>query len=166
MDLAEVMRDIRQYGDPVLRTTCVSVERFDGDLRFMVDKLKTYMKLAGGLGLAAPQIGQLERAFVYREGPDAPIHAVVNPRLVAVSEEHATDVEGCLSISGLQLPVSRPVGIEISYQDVHGHRHFERFTGLAARVIQHEMDHLDGKLILDRVHPEVRREAMRELLGR
>jgi peptide deformylase len=151
---------IRQWPDPVLRMRANEVEDFDDDLRQLVTRMQALMEDANGVGLAANQVGVLRRVAVFRvEELDEPV-AAVNPRIVAASEERATDDEGCLSLQRVLVPVERHATLTLEAQDVEGAPLRLELTGLDARIVQHELDHLDGVLILDRTTPEARREAM------
>lgn len=153
---------IRVLGDPVLRTPAAEVRYFDGDLRRLVSRMFTAMYEAQGVGLAAPQIGVALRVFVMDcTGLKA---VVVNPVLREVSGA-ATDVEleGCLSVPGVHYPTARAHDVMVDGLDDHGRRVHLREQGLRARCFQHEVDHLDGRLYLDRLTGETRRQAMREL---
>jgi peptide deformylase len=121
------------------------------------------MNDALGVGLAAPQLGISQRLLVYRVGPDAPLIALANPELEWVSDDRETIDEGCLSIPGVTVDVERPVHVRIRALDEEGEERLVEASGLEARVIQHEMDHLDGVLILDRTTRDQRREALRAL---
>jgi peptide deformylase len=158
-------RLIRPFGDPVLRTKAGDVTRFDDGLREEVARMDRLMGDALGLGLAAPQVGVLHRLFVYRAGPDAPLVAVVNPRLEWSSQDEETAEEGCLSLPRVTVDVERPVHVRVSARDERGEGITIEASGLEARVIQHEMDHLDGVLILDRTTRDQRKEALRVLRG-
>lgn len=154
------LAQIRQYPDPALRMQARDVESFDDDLRRLIERMELLMEDANGAGLAATQVGVVRRVFVFvRAGEDGPV-AVVNPRLVATSDELATDEEGCLSLQGIQVPVERPVRVTLEAVDQHGDEVRLELEGLDARVAQHELDHLDGVLIIDRTTPEARREAL------
>jgi len=121
------------------------------------------MSDALGVGLAAPQLGISQRVLVYRVGPDAPVIALVNPELEWQGDEEETFEEGCLSIPGVGVDVDRAVHVRVRARDEDGGERLVEASGLEARVIQHEMDHLDGKLILDRTSRDQRREAMKAL---
>ena len=121
------------------------------------------MQDAIGLGLAAPQLGISQRLLVYRVGPDAPIIALANPEVEWKSDDEETFEEGCLSIPGVVVDVDRPVHVRVRALDEEGDDRVVEASGLEARVIQHELDHLDGVLILDRTSREQRREAMKAL---
>ena len=118
---------------------------------------------AFGVGLAAPQLGISQRVLVYRVGQDAPVIALVNPEVDWKGEESEQMEEGCLSIPGIQLDVDRPVHVRVRAHDEQGDERTVEASGLEARVIQHEIDHLDGVLILDRASREARKEAIRTL---
>ena len=154
------LAQIRQYPDPALRLRAHEVESFDDDLRRLVDRMAFLMDEAVGVGLAANQVGVVRRVFVFlREGEGGPT-VVVNPRLVARSDELEADDEACLSLQGVLVPVERPAAVTIEAQDVTGAELRLELEGLDARVAQHELDHIDGVLILDRTTPEARREAL------
>jgi peptide deformylase len=154
---------IRRLGDPVLKSSATPVDRFDDSLRAQVARMAGVMSDAVGVGLAAPQLGVSQRLVVYRIGPDAPVVVLANPELEWTSDEEETLDEGCLSIPGITVDVDRPVHVRVSARDERGEDRVVEASGLEARVIQHEMDHLDGLLILDRTSREQRREAMRAL---
>lgn len=159
------LAQIRQYPDPVLRMKAREVERFDDDLLRLVERMKGLMRDAAGVGLAATQVGVLQRLFVFQqpsedEEAEPETAAVVNPTIVERSEETEVDDEGCLSLQGVLVPVERSTGVTVEGADERGRPVRHRLEGLAARVAQHEVDHLDGMLILERTTPEARREAL------
>jgi peptide deformylase len=154
---------VRVFGDPALRSRAAEVSRFDDDLATEVSRMSRIMDDAMGVGLAATQLGVMHRLLVYRTGPGAPLVAVVNPRVEWQSDERETAEEGCLSLPGVVLDVERSIHLRIGAADQHGEEITIEASGLDARVLQHEMDHLDGVLILDRVSREDRREALRIL---
>jgi peptide deformylase len=154
------LTQIRQYGDPALRMKAREVEDFDDDLARLVERMKRLMADASGVGLAANQVGVLRRVLVLQPGQDEEPVALVNPRLVEQSKETEVDDEGCLSLQGVTLPVERRVTVTVEGRDPGGAEVRQEFSELAARVVQHELDHLDGVLILDRTTPEARREAL------
>jgi len=154
---------IRTFGDPALKSRSLEVTQFDESLLEEVARMGRLMGDAIGLGLAAPQVGVMHRLLVYRVGFDAPLVAVVNPALEWVSEELETAEEGCLSLPGVAVDVERPVYVRVRAQDEHGEEILIEASGLEGRVIQHEMDHLDGVLIIDRTSKEERKEALRIL---
>jgi peptide deformylase len=154
---------IRRFGDPVLKSRAADVDRFDDTLRNQIDRMAALMHDALGIGLAAPQIGVSQQLLVYRVGPDGPVIALVNPQIEWTSEVAEPAEEGCLSIPGILVDVERPVHVRVRARDEHGDDRVVEASGLEARVIQHEMDHLDGVLMLDRAPRNQRKEAMREL---
>jgi peptide deformylase len=157
------LAQIRQYPDPALRMKAHDVESFDGDLARLVEQLEHLLIDANGLGLAATQLGVLRRVFALRPDPDEKMQVLVNPRLVDSSDEQVTDDEGCLSMQGVVIPVERHERVIVEAHDPEGKDVRLELEGLPARVAQHELDHLDGILILDRTTPEARREALAAL---
>jgi peptide deformylase len=158
------MRFIRKWGDPVLKSRATPVDRFDDTLRQQVQRMAGIMGDAIGVGLAAPQLGISQRLLVYRIGSDAPLITLVNPELEWKSEQDLETLEeGCLSIPSVAVDVERPVHVRVRAHDEHGDERLVEASGLEARVIQHEMDHLDGVLMLDRASREDRKEALRAL---
>ncbi len=155
---------IRQYPEPVLRAPAREVTEFSEDLHALVDRMTRLMDDANGLGLAGNQVGLLRRLLVYRpDREDAESRALVNPTIVERSEELATDEEGCLSLGPLRVPVERHVRVSVAAQDENGEPVRVDAEDLEARILQHEIDHLDGVLIIDRTSPEARREALAAL---
>jgi peptide deformylase len=154
---------VRRLGDPVLKSNATSVDRFDDSLRSQVGRMAAIMSDALGVGLAAPQLGISHRLLVYRVGPDAPLNVLANPEIEWKSGDEEVLEEGCLSIPGITVDVERPIHVRVKASDEEGQDQLIEASGLEARVIQHEMDHLDGVLILDRTSREQRREAMRQL---
>lgn len=152
---------IRQFGDPVLREKARPVEKITDLHRRLVDDMVTTMREAPGVGLAAPQVGVLERIFVYEV--EETKGALFNPVIVARSEAMAEDEEGCLSLPGLLYPVDRHVEVRVEGLDERGRPVVLEGRDLLARVFQHEIDHLDGVLFVDRLPEGLRKEAMREL---
>lgn len=162
------LAQIRQYPDAALRLRAQPVERFDEDLGRLAARLAILMRDANGVGLAATQVGILQRVFVFQlesgeEDEPGEIHAVVNPELLERSEELESADEGCLSLQGVLTPVERPVAVTLAGRDPEGAEVRLELRGLSARVAQHELDHLDGILILERTTPEGRREALATL---
>ncbi len=152
--------DIRTFGDPVLKTRATPVESFDGSLVRLTQDMLATMRDNEGVGLAANQVGRLKRVFVAAiEDED---YVIVNPVLTDRSETTETRPEGCLSIPGIQVDVERPTAITVSGQDVSGKPLQIEASDLLARILQHEVDHLDGVLILDRTDRQSRKAAMRE----
>jgi peptide deformylase len=163
---AAAMSFIRRLGDPVLKSRATPVDRFDDSLRTQVSRMGAIMNDALGVGLAAPQVGLSQRLLVYRVGHEAPLIALVNPELEWSSDDGEEAEEGCLSIPGIGVDVDRPVHVRVRALDEFGGERLVEASGLEARVIQHEMDHLDGVLILDRTTKDQRKEAMRTLRER
>jgi len=167
------LAQIRQYPDPVLRMKAPEVESFDDDLRHLVERMKGLMRDASGVGLAATQGGVLRRLFVVQrtrnaedEEAEPEVFAVVNPAIVERGEETEVDDEGCLSLQGVLVPVERATRLTVEGVDERGNPVRYELEELAARVVQHEVDHLDGRLILDRTTDEARREALGTLRPR
>jgi peptide deformylase len=156
------LAQIRQYPDPVLRMQAPPVEQFDDDLRRLVARMGELMKDANGVGLAATQVGVLRRVFVFAPEEDR-VAALVNPEIVRRGEEVELDDEGCLSIQGVTMPVERSTSVRIEGLDENGEAVGYDLEGTPARIVQHELDHLDGTLILNRTTPEARREALAAL---
>ncbi len=157
------MSFVRRYGDPILKSRATPVDRFDDTLRNQVARMAGIMSDAFGVGLAAPQLGVSQRVLVYRVGQDAPVIALVNPEVEWAGDEEEPAEEGCLSIPGIQVDVERPIHVRVRARDESGDERLVEASGLEARVIQHEIDHLDGVLILDRTSREQRKEAIRTL---
>jgi peptide deformylase len=154
---------VRKFGDPVLRSEARPVEVFDDALREEVARMGGLMDDALGIGLAATQVGTLHRVLVYRVEHESPINALVNPVIEWSGKEKEWMEEGCLSLPGVHVEVERPVRVRVRARDTHGEEIVVEASGLEARVIQHEIDHLDGTLILDRTPRDQRKEAMRIL---
>jgi peptide deformylase len=154
------LAQIRQYGDPVLRMRANEVESFDDDLRHLVERMTALMQDARGVGLAGTQVGTLQRLFIFQATEDDEPRAVVNPVLVEASDDKVADTEGCLSLQGVTIPVERPASVTLEGKDESGADIRLELEEHAARVVQHEVDHLDGILIIDRTTPEARREAL------
>jgi peptide deformylase len=156
--------EIRTFGDPVLKTRAAPVEAFDEALSHLAEEMLVTMHEQEGVGLAANQVGRLKRILVAATEDDE--YVVVNPVVDEVAEETEKQVEGCLSIPGIQVEVERPTGLTVTGQDATGAPLRIEATGLLARILQHEVDHLDGVLILDRTDRESRKAAMREMRER
>ena len=157
------LRHVRKYGDPVLRSRARPIDVFDEALADEVQRMGRLMDDALGIGLAATQLGVMHRLLVYRVEPDAPLGVLVNPEFEYKSDDVETMEEGCLSLPGVGVEVERPIHVRVRATDERGAPVVVEASGLEARVIQHEMDHLDGVLILDRTSKEQRKEAMRLL---
>jgi peptide deformylase len=160
---AAAMSFIRRLGDPVLKSRATPVDRFDDSLRQQASRMAGIMNDALGVGLAAPQLGISQRLLVYRVGPDAPVIVLANPEVEWRSGEVEPGEEGCLSIPGVTVEVERPLHVRVRAQDEEGDTRTVEASGLEARVIQHEIDHLDGVLILERTSRDERKRALREL---
>ena len=157
------LRLVRKHGDPVLRSRALPIERFDETLGEEVRRMGQLMSDALGIGLAATQVGVMHRVLVYRVDPDAPVAAIVNPVIEWTSEDREPMEEGCLSLPGVLVEVDRPVHVRVRAADERGEELLVEASGLEARVLQHEIDHLDGVLILDRTSRDQRKQAMRAL---
>ena len=156
---------IRQYGDPALRLVAHEVVDFDADLLRLVERMTTLMHEAQGVGLAATQVGVLRRLFVFEPDDDGP-RVVVNPVIVERADEQETDEEGCLSLQGVRVPVERSVRVTLAGKDAEGNDVRFELDDYGSRVAQHELDHLDGVLIIDRTDDEHRKEALSTLRPR
>lgn len=159
------LAQVRQYGDPALRLTAREVTEFDDDLHRLVERMIALMHDAQGVGLAATQVGVLRRVFVFEPDDQGP-RAIVNPVAVSRGGELETDDEGCLSLQGVRVPVERATEFVLEGKDPDGEDVRHDLTGYAARVAQHEFDHLDGVMIIDRTDDEHRREALATLRPR
>jgi peptide deformylase len=159
------LAQIRQYPDPVLRMQAREVETPDEALQALVDRMTRLMTEARGVGLAAPQLGILRRVLVYQTSEEDPVSVLVNPRLVASSDEREADDEGCLSLAAASVvvPVERALEVTVEASSPAGEPIRIEAEGLQARVLQHELDHLDGLLTIDRTTPEQRRAALAQL---
>jgi peptide deformylase len=154
---------VRKFGDPVLRTKARPIDRIDDTLRAEIERMGEIMNDALGVGLAATQLGVLHRLLVYRVQPDAPVNALINPEIDWSGSEEEIAEEGCLSLPAVLVDVERPIHVRVRGLDERGEPIVVEASGLEARVIQHEIDHLDGVLILDRTTRDQRKEAMRAL---
>jgi peptide deformylase len=154
------LAQVRQYPDPVLRMRAHEVEEFDDDLRQLAERMTGLMGEAAGVGLAANQVGVLRRMFVFQPTAEDEPRAMVNPKIVERSEETEPDDEGCLSMQGVLVPVERNLRVTIEARDLDGEEVRLELEGMSARIVQHELDHLDGTLIIDRTTPDGRREAL------
>jgi peptide deformylase len=158
------LSQIRQYGDPVLRMRAEEVTEFDDELRKVSGRMTALMHDAEGVGLAATQVGILRRFFACTlDGED---RFFVNPVVTPIGDDMETDAEGCLSLGSVRVPVERFVKVKFEAQEVDGAPVALELEGYPARVVQHEVDHLDGKLMLDRTDAEARREALGKLRPR
>jgi peptide deformylase len=158
----QALAQIRQYPDVALKMRAREVTEFDEFLIQLVERMADLMHDAQGVGLAATQLGVLQRVFVF--APDEePMRAVVNPQLTLDESEQETEEEGCLSLQEVRVPVERATKVVLEGKDPNGDDVRYELEGLAARVVQHENDHLDGVLTIDRTDPESRKEAMKTL---
>ena len=153
------LAQIRQYPDAALKMVARPVAEFDDELQRLVERMKLLMVDANGIGLAATQVGVLRRVFVFQRQEDE-VAAIVNPEIVERSEETDVADEGCLSIQGITVPVERSLEVTIVGKDENGEDVRYELDDYAARCVQHEADHLDGVLMIDRTTPEARREAL------
>ena len=160
---AAALAHVRKFGDPVLKGRALPVERFDDALRDEIGRMAAIMRDGLGIGLAATQLGVMHRVLVYRLGEDAALAALVNPEIEWSSRETEIVEEGCLSLPGVHVDVERPLHVRIAALDENGEALIIEASGLEARVIQHEVDHLDGVLMLDRTTRDQRKQAMRAL---
>jgi peptide deformylase len=160
---AAALSHVRKFGDPVLRTKARPVDRIDDTLREEIQQMGEIMNDALGVGLAATQLGVLHRLLVYRVQPDAPVNALINPEIDWAGSDEEIAEEGCLSLPSVLVDVERPIHVRVRGLDENGEPVMVEASGLEARVIQHEIDHLDGVLILDRTTRDQRKEAMRAL---
>jgi peptide deformylase len=162
--MEKVAYEIRTFGDPVLKSRATPVKDFDESLEHLAEEMMRVMREAEGVGLAANQIGRLKRIFVAVHEDEQ--YAIVNPEIEVRSETTEKDIEGCLSIPETRVEVERPTSVTVSGQDPSGEPVRVEAEGLLARIFQHEIDHLDGVLILDRTDRESRKNAMREMRER
>jgi peptide deformylase len=159
------LAQIRQYPDPVLRMPANEVEDVDDSVTALAERMTKLMQEARGVGLAANQVGVLRRILVYQTADEEPVTVLVNPRLVSASEEREVGEEGCLSLgaASVVVPVERSVAISVEATSGDGEPVTVEAEGLEVRVIQHELDHLDGVLTIDRTTPDDRRGALAQL---
>ncbi len=162
--MEKVAHEIRTFGDPVLKSRATPVKEFDESLEHLAEEMMRVMREAEGVGLAANQIGRLKRIFVAAHEDEE--YAIVNPVIEERSETTEKDIEGCLSIPETRVEVERSTAVTVSGQDPSGEPVRIEAEGLLARIFQHEIDHLDGVLILDRTDRESRKNAMREMRER
>ncbi|MGF1471893.1 MAG: peptide deformylase [Rubrobacteraceae bacterium] len=156
--------EIRTFGDPVLKTRAPAVDRFDDNLKLLAREMLETMREYEGVGLAANQVGRLKRILVAALEDEE--YVLVNPKVTAAGPESEKEIEGCLSIPEIQVEIERPSRVTVAGQNLLGEHLSLEATGLLARILQHEVDHLDGVLILDRTDRESRKAALRELRGR
>lgn len=160
----EALAEVVKFGDPVLRSEASPVTDFDQALITDLERMVGIMRDGMGVGLAATQLGILRRALVFQAGPDAPATAIVNPEVEwASTDDQVTAEEGCLSLPGIVVDVERPLHARVTGLNASGEPIEIEASGLEARVLQHEIDHLDGVLIVERTVREQRKGAMRAL---
>ena len=157
------IKHIRTFGDPVLRSKALEVERFDDYLKSEADQLVQIMNDSIGVGLAATQLGIMHRMIIYRKIEEQEAVALVNPVIEWCSDVCEGADEGCLSLPGTLVPIERPEAIRVKAKDLDGNDLEVEASGLEARVLQHEVDHLDGVLIIDRTTREMRKLALHHL---
>jgi peptide deformylase len=157
------LANVRTFGDPVLKSPATKVSTFGPELEREAEQMVSIMRDALGVGLAATRLGIMHRLLVVQAGLDATPTAIVNPELEWLSDDLAIALEGCLSLPGITVEVERPLHARVRGRDVHGESLMVEASGLEARVLQHEIDHLDGVLILDRTEREQRKGALRAL---
>jgi peptide deformylase len=162
--MEKVAYEIRTFGDPVLKSRATPIKEFDESLKHLAEDMMRVMREAEGVGLAANQIGRLKRIFVAAHEDEE--YAIVNPVIEERSETTEKDIEGCLSIPETRVEVERATAVTVSGQDPSGEPVRVEAEGLLARIFQHEIDHLDGVVILDRTDRESRKNAMREMRER
>jgi peptide deformylase len=161
---SQALEQMRVFGDPVLRQETHTVTTFDESLSRLADRMFEIMEREDGVGLAAPQIGLVSRIMVWKDPDrDDERHVYVNPRIVRRSETTTLDTEGCLSVPAGVMEVPRADEVVVEAQDLDGRVFQVELSGFQARVVQHEIDHLDGHTILDRTSPEERKRALKTL---
>lgn len=158
------LSQVRQYGDPVLRMRANEVVAFDEELARLVERMTALMHDAHGVGLAATQVGVVRRVFVFEH--DGVDHVLANPRITRLGKDLEIDDEGCLSLGTVRVPVERATDVVIEGKTALGEDVSFELDGMSARVVQHELDHLDGVLIVDRTDPGSRKEALARLRPR
>ncbi|MBJ7348770.1 MAG: peptide deformylase, partial [Thermoleophilaceae bacterium] len=158
----EALKSVRQFGDPILRSEARAISDFGPDLLADAERMVSLMHDAMGIGLAAPQVGSSRRLLVYQVGDQRPV-ALANPVIEWASDLLEPADEGCLSLPSVEVEVERSVFVRVRAQDVFGDEIKVEASGVEARVIQHEMDHLDGVLIIDRASRDQRKAALKAL---
>jgi peptide deformylase len=159
--------NIRTFGDPVLKERAKPVSIFDDRVKRLAALMTEVMAREGGVGLAATQLGVLSRVIVWKDPEEeGQLYVFVNPEITERSESCTSAEEGCLSVPGASVEVSRADEVTVIAQDVEGAAQEMRLSGFLARIVQHEIDHLDGYLIVDRAEPEERRRVLKELRER
>ncbi len=156
---------IRTYGDPVLNQKAVPITDIDGAVKRLADDMVAPLREVEGLGLAAPQVGVLKRLFIYDLRDDQGPQTIVNP-VIGESRGEWTYEEGCLSVPGLYFPIVRPKEIHLTGWDLDGREVSIEADELLARLFQHELDHLEGRLLLELLDEDARKQALKELRKR
>jgi len=156
---------IRTYGDPVLNQKAAPVSEIDGTIKRLADDMLAPLRQVEGLGLAAPQVGVLKRLFIYDLRDDQGPQTIVNPVISEARGEWEYE-EGCLSVPGLYFPIVRPKEIHLTGWDLDGKEVSIEADELLARLFQHELDHLEGKLLLEMLDEDMRKQALKELRKR
>lgn len=154
---------VRRFGDPALKGRCPEVTSFDERLVALAEAMFRIMDEEDGVGLAAPQIGVQKRLAVWCHPETGERYVLVNPRFVEMSESTTVEAEGCLSVPGYAVDIPRADRVVVECENVEGTTTRVELEGLLARIVQHETDHLDGVLILDRTTPEERRRVLKEM---
>ena len=157
---AAAYSQIRQFGDPCLREISRPAE-LDDELRKLVERMIKIMYAADGVGLAAPQIGVLRKVIVFQL--DKEVHVLINPEITWRSDETNTEPEGCLSLVSMAVDVERSQQVKVEGEDLEGNRRVYELEGLKARILQHEIDHLEGTMVINRTSKEQRKEFMSHL---
>ena len=165
------MLQMKLCGDLVLRTQCAPVDNITPELLMTMDEMVEMMRAQNGVGLAAPQVGILSRFLVMMDPDTETIYRMINPKIISYDSQTCTMEEGCLSVLGNDgLPVyanvTRPQGVVVEWTDEHGETKMAQMSGLPARIVQHETDHLDGKLFVDYLSPVRREMLMRKVRKR
>ena len=156
---------IRTYGDPVLNQKAAPITDIDGAVKRLADEMVAPLREVEGLGLAAPQVGVLKRLFIYDLRDDSGPQTIVNPVISEARGEWVYE-EGCLSVPGLYFPIVRPKEIHLTGWDLDGNEVSIEADELLARLFQHELDHLEGKLLLEMLDEDARKQAVKELRRR
>lgn len=158
-----MIKPVGRLGNPALRCKAREADFDTDNLKNIVKEMENSLRAAKGLGLAGPQIGILKRVFIYDLGEG--LQVMINPEMIWRSEEEVEETEGCLSIPGYEMTVSRAARVRVEACDHKGQKKTVEAEGTLARLFQHEIDHLNGVLIIDRTSPEERREVMRKIMG-
>lgn len=165
------MLQMKLCGDPILRQRCAPVADITPELLSIMDEMVEMMRAQNGVGLAAPQVGILSRFLVMMDPDTKTVYRMINPQITSVSNEKCTMEEGCLSVLGADnLPVfsnvTRPASVTVEWTNESGERVGAQMSGLPARIVQHETDHLDGTLFIDHLSPVRREMVMRKVRRR